>query len=290
MLVVGIGDDGSPGAVEWATAEAAARCCSLRVVRADDPAGGPGRAAEDALLRGAVRRAGAVASDVEVSALLLPGRADHVLLGQSASARLLVLGGPGPRGRRHRSVPVRAAARACCPVVVVPRPDGRPGPGGGPCRVVVGIGAAGTGAAALGFAFRAARRRGVPLVAVHAWEPDLPADLEAVTGPAGPTQAHARRVLAEAVRRARPAFPDVVVRTVLVCDDPSSALLAAAHGAALLVVGARARGRLLGSVLGPVGRAVVRRTGAPLAVVREPPGDSGTPAVGDHRRSARDTP
>jgi nucleotide-binding universal stress UspA family protein len=273
VLVVGIGDDGSPDAVEWAAAEAAARCCSLRVVHADVP-GVPGTGGD--LLRDAVRRVRAVASEVEVSALLLPGTPDRVLLGQSASARLLVVGGTG----RPRSVPARAAARACCPVVVVPPAGPVRGPTGEPPRVVVGVGAGETGAAAVAFAFRAARRRGLPLVVVHAWTPDLPADLEAVAGPPGPAQAHARRVPAGAVRRARPVFPDVPVHVALVRGDPATTLLRLARGAALLVIGARARGRLLGPGLGPVGRAVVRRSSAPLAVVREPGGDPRAPAAG----------
>ena len=154
---------------------------------------------------------------------------------------MLVLGGRGPRGLRgrlSRSVSGQVAAHAPCPVVMVrPRDavDARPSPP----RVVVGVDEPPSCTAAVGFAFHAACQRGVPVVALHAWIPDPPGDLEAVTGPSALAEAVAGRVLDRALDRWRSAFADVSVHTVLVRGEPAHALLAESHGAALLVIGTR---------------------------------------------------
>src|SRR6185312_12929804 len=167
----------------------------------DDPL-----AAQDAalgVLAEAAARARAVASDTAVSTRLRHGAPLPVLVAESARARLVVLGArdrSGLRGLLGRSLGARMSAGASCPVVIVRpvRPDDDPVPS--PPRVVVGVDAADPGAPAVGVAFRAARRRGVPLVAVHAWTPDPPADLEAVAGCPAEAAAAARRAVDRAVR------------------------------------------------------------------------------------------
>lgn len=280
-VVVGVDDAGSAGAaVSWASAEAAARGCPLHVVHAVDPSAhagphavGPpigdhcatGTAAET-VLRDAVDRARSVASDVVVSGLLLVGTPVRALLRESRGARLLVL---GSRGLPVRSVSRSVAARAACPVVIIrPAPDGRdPGPDRTAPRIVVGVDAKASCAAAVGFAFEAARQRGVPLLAVHAWTPDLPADLEAVCGHPALAEARGRETLDRALERPGCTFADVPVCTELVRGDPARALLTASPGAALLVVGSRGRGRLLGALLGSVSQSVLRDVQRPLAVI-----------------------
>jgi nucleotide-binding universal stress UspA family protein len=134
--------------------------------------------------------------------------------------------------------------------------------------VVVGVDGGPSSAAAVGFAFRAARQRGIPLTALHAWTPDPPPDLDAAPAPPEVAEALARRALARAVDPWRDGFPDVVVRTELVRARPGPALVAGSRGAALLVVGGRARGPVRAALLGPVGRAALHRGGVPLAIVR----------------------
>ena len=292
-VVVGVDHAGSASdAVDWAAAEASTRGCPLRIVHAIHPllaadpygVGSPieslvmaGTAAES-VLQGYAARARCVASDLEVRTRLLCGSATWALLDEASRARLLVLGSRGLHGLRAvlaRSVSVRVAARASCPAVVV-RPRRAEDRSGAPPRVVVGVHCDSACSPAIGFAFQAARQRGVPLAAVHAWDPDPPADLEAVHGPSTMAEAAARRTLERALQGWHARYPDVPVVTRLVRGDPARAVAAESRGAALVVVGSRGRGQLTGTVRGSVSRAVLRHGHGPIAVVRHPTGHSGT--------------
>jgi nucleotide-binding universal stress UspA family protein len=63
--------------------------------------------------------------------------------------------------------------------------------------------------------------------------------------------------------------PEVVVRRQVVQGAPRSALLEAASGAQLLVVGARGRGGLRGMPLGSVSLAVLHHAACPVSVVHQ---------------------
>jgi nucleotide-binding universal stress UspA family protein len=271
-------------AVDWAAAEAAARGCRLRIVHALHPllpadpygVGSPIdslhaalEAAESVVSRG-VARARDVVSDIEVTTRLVCGSAAGVLLDEAAHAQLLVLGrrgGHGLRARLARSVSAQVAAHASCPVVVI-RPARAEDRSGVP-RVVVGVDGVSTCSPALGFAFQAARQRGVHLAAVHAWAADPPADLEAVHGPPATAEAFARRTLERALHRWHSQYPDVPVVTRLVRDDPARAVTAESRGAALVVVGSGDRGHLAGTLRGSVSRSVLRHGRCPIAIVRD---------------------
>jgi nucleotide-binding universal stress UspA family protein len=285
-VVVGVDVAGSSGgAVDWAGAEAAARGCPLRVVHAfhpplpADPYGVvppiddlfAARTAAEAILADAVVRARSVASDVEVSSQLLLGPAAGALLDEAHRACVLVLGTRGLRGLRGllaRSVSLKAAAHASCPVVVVPPLRDERDPGWSPARVVVGVGATSScTTSAVGFAFRAARQRGVPLVAVHAWTPDPAADLEGICGPPTMAEALARSTLGRALDGWRSEFTDVSVHAALVRGAAAPALVCQSRGAALLVVGTRGRGHLSGAMRGSVGQAVLHHGSCPVAII-----------------------
>jgi nucleotide-binding universal stress UspA family protein len=201
-----------------------------------------------AVLTAAVRRADAVAAGVAPSRRLLWGPPAGALIEVSRGAGLLVLGGREPErpGSRPGSLTRRVAARAGCPVAVIrlrPRTSADPPRP----RVVVGVDPSHCAPATFEFAFRAAGRRGVPLIAVHAWGGDPPADLEGVCGSAATGEARAAldRTLGPWQRR----FPDVPVEAQVVRADPGAALVAESSGAALVVVGSRSRGGLLGALL-----------------------------------------
>jgi hypothetical protein len=85
----------------------------------------------------------------------------------------------------------------------------------GPC----GVDESASCTAAVGFAFRAACQRDFPLIAVHAWTPNPPADLIAVTGPPTLTEALVGRTL-ERAERWRSAFTTVSVHTALMGASP----------------------------------------------------------------------
>lgn len=285
-VVVGIDDAGSSAdAVDWASAEAATRGCPLHIVHAfhlpmpADPYGiippidslVSARAGAEAILEEAVARARAVASDVEVTPSLLLASPARALVDEGRRAGLLVLGSRGLcglRGLLARSVSVQVSAHAPCPVVVIGPPRAVDDSGWSPSRVVVGVDATDSRTPAVGFAFQAARQRGIPLLAVQAWTPDPPADLEGITAPSTLAEALARRTLERALERWQPEFPDVPVDTALVRGDPAHALIAQSRGAALLVVGTRGRGHVMGMLLGSVSQAVLHHGDCPLAIIR----------------------
>jgi nucleotide-binding universal stress UspA family protein len=285
-VVVAVGHDTSGQAQEWAAAEAFARGCRLHVVHAErprvavDPSGlvpvadfWSYRVAAEHVLRAAVRRARSVAPDIDVSAELGFGPTVASLLIQSRAAQLLVLGSHDPtfqrrlKDRLSLSVCDRVAGRALCPVAVV-RPLQTHPRAGSPPRVVVGIAGHGSCADVLDVAFRAAAQRGVPLTAVHAWTPDLPADHEAVCGSVTASEARAAEIVDHALAPWRSRFADVPVVPRLTIADRAAALIRESEGAALVVVGSRARGAVRARLFGSVSRRVAQRASCPVIVVR----------------------
>jgi nucleotide-binding universal stress UspA family protein len=225
------------------------------------------------VLDGAFERIRFLAPGVDVSAQAVRGTTGSALLRESRDARLLVLGARPPRrpgglsGVRHGALRARITASARCPVAVVHRP-----PDAQRCavrpRVVVGIDGTACSDAAVGFAFAAAQRRGLPVTAVHAWAADCPADLEAVTAPLATSEAAARRLLDAALHRWTDRFPSVPVTAEVVRRDAAGALIAGSAGAALVVVGSRGLGRVRGAVLRSVSHAVLEGVEGPVVVVR----------------------
>jgi nucleotide-binding universal stress UspA family protein len=298
-VLVGVGDgDSADDAVEWAAAEAAAAGCPLQLLHAFHPPlpahpyGVPPPvedlyAAGELVLWTAAARAFSVAGDIEISTRLVSGAAAQALVAAGHRARMIVIGvgrRSGLGGLLKGSTAAHVTARAPCPVVGVRPARDRKAAASAP-RVVVGVDGTPTCTAAVTFAFRAARQRGIPLTAVHAWTPDVPADLELACGRPTVAEAEGCRVLERALHRPREEFPDVPVATQLVCAEPVRALVTEADGAALVVVGSRGRGRILGTVLGSVSRPVLERAGCPVAVVRpDATTTAGTadPAAGEH--------
>jgi nucleotide-binding universal stress UspA family protein len=283
---VAVGNDTTGQALDWAAAEASARRRRLHVLHAEslrwavDPWGmvpvadfWSYRVTAEDVLRAAVCRARAVAPDIDVSADMQFGHTVPLLLFQSRGAQLLVLGSRNPpfrsrlKDRLALSVCDRVAGRALCPVAIV-RPLRTNPQAGSPPRVVVGIDGHGSCAAVLGIAFRAAAQRAVPLTAVHAWTPDVPADHEAVCGSVAASEARVDELLHEALEPWRSRFPDVPVTTRLPIADPAAALIRESEGAALVVVGSRARGAARGRFLSVVSRSVAQRARCPVVVVR----------------------
>jgi nucleotide-binding universal stress UspA family protein len=137
-------------------------------------------------------------------------------------------------------------------------------------RIVVGVDGSPGAQVALRFAIDEARQRRAALEVVHAWHVPyygggtLPAPL---LDPA-PIEAGEQHVLDRSVDAEDTSGVDV--SRILVCDTPSHALIEAAKGAALLVVGTRGRGGFAGLLLGSVSQTVTHH--APCAVVVVPPG------------------
>jgi nucleotide-binding universal stress UspA family protein len=285
-VVVAVDDDGSAyDAVDWAAAEAATRGCPLRLVHAlrpplpPDPYGvapmidsfGPARAAAESALLDALGRARSVASDLAVSTRLVLGSARWALLREADGAQLLVVGShrrSGLRGLLAGSTSIHVATHASCPVVVVHPANNTSAAARAAARVVVGVDLTSTCTPAIGFAFQAARQRGIPLTALHAWTPDPPADIEAISGSPTMAEALARRATEKGLARWRDEYTDVPVVTELARGDPAQALVTGSRGAALVVVGSRGRGQILATVLGSVSQTVLHHALCPIAIVR----------------------
>jgi nucleotide-binding universal stress UspA family protein len=288
-LVVGV--DGSPAsdeALHFACREAAARRLPLAIVHAwqQFPAYasgammGPGPVtpapAEMAQLgRDVLDSATAIADSygdpVVHESHLLNDAPAAALISASENALLLVVGG---RDRaRHEPgwlgpVPLRLAAKAHCPVIVVPSEASTTG------SVVVGVDGSANSDDALAFAFHQASRRDAHLTAVLAF--DAAGQLTGLdTTLFANRRENAERQLSEALAGWADKFPEVVV-THVVTDEPAArALRVASSTASLLVVGSHGRGFFLRHVLGSVSSALLRTSDCPVAIV-------GPEAAADH--------
>ena len=260
------GSTASEEALDWAAREARAHGLVLTVCHAwgravpnDAAADLAWKYAERVIARG-VQHAQATMGVGDVQPLLVSGSPADVLCDTSASADMVVLGYRGRGGLAGLllgSVSSQVAGHADGAVVVV-RGHWRPVPGHVPRPVVVGADGSGASQPALAFAFAEAALRDVSLLAVCAT-----ADTANIRGGARLLEADFEQALA----KCEADYPAVDVRRQLVQGAPRGALLTAAAGAQLLVVGARGRGGLRGMMLGSVSVAVLHHSPCPVAVV-----------------------
>lgn len=182
----------------------------------------------------------------------------------SREAQLVVLGSRGLGSIARRllgSVSSGLIHHAQCPVVVVHHYTEKPDAA---APIMVGVEGSPTSDAAVAFAFDAASRRGVDVVAVHAWT-DVGAFPAFMDWDLVEVQAH--EILAERLAGYQEQYPDVhVVRRVL-CDRPAHWLVEGSKQVQLVVVGSRGRGGFAGLRLGSVASAVAQQSFAPVAVV-----------------------
>lgn len=283
--VVVVAVDGSRSALEavtWAAQEAGWRKAELRIVHVLSPLH-PGsamaaeimeqvntalRSAADLVLEEAARTACSVSAEVQVTGSVLRGPVAATLIDQSIAAQVLVLGARGIGAVSHLllgSVSTHVVAHAHCPVVVTRSVESSPA-----ARVVLGVDGSGSSEAAVGFAFAQASVRSAELVAVHCVS-DLsgPAvDLVLSEDYQEQMKVAGQRLLSEALAGCEEGSTEVSVRHVVQVDHPATALLNAARGAELLVVGSHGRGAFSGMLLGSVSQEVLRRADCPVAVVR----------------------
>ena len=137
-------------------------------------------------------------------------------------------------------------------------------------RIVVGVDGSETSRAALRWAIEEAEHHGSSLEAVHAWHQNVYLGGEYVDASMlDPTIYRAAgeallNATVDAEDESRLASP---VRRLLVNDAPAHALLEAAEGADLVVVGSRGRGGFAGLLLGSVSQQLVRHAPCPVIVI-----------------------
>lgn len=263
-IVAGI--DGSPAArvaVDWAARAAALHDRPLTIVHVAHWSSDVDKAVTDAV---AVAERAAGDAQVTIATRVLEPPIAPALVDVSVNASMLVVGrrGLGRVGRRLLgSVSSELLRTAKCPVAVIhdedplmPHPDTAP--------VVVGVDGSEISEAATGIAFDEAERRGVVLVAVHAWG----------DGPAGELQESwpelqrsATRLLSGRLAPWQERHPGVRVRRVVVMSDPARELIRQSETAQLTVVGSHGRGAAT-SPLGSVSHTVVQSARMPVLVVR----------------------
>ncbi len=275
-VVAGIdGTDASHDAVDWASDEAHLRRGSLHLLHAwygepgQSPTGGESREAGEEALGAAREQARLRHPDLLVTTELVDGHARDALAAVAGEADLLVLGARGAGGFPRLlvgSTSLHTAAHAPCPVVVVHPAAIRAAAGG----VLVGVHGREPEEQVLTFAFEAARSRGLPLLAVHAWSQPL------VSGPghafppvfeAGHVKAEQERVLAEVLAGRSQDYPEVKVERLSVRSGAARELVALSATHQLLVVGRHATARGPLQRLGSVSQAAVQHAQCPVAVV-----------------------
>ncbi len=276
-VVVGVdGGDASGMAVRWALADARSRRAPLRLVHVrqapsddswDQPPwrdGGPPLTESDGLLEEALAEVRArPASEVTVTGARVDGSRVGVLVSESELASVLVVGARGLgrlTGAVLGSVSSAVAARASCPVVVVRGLAGYP-----EGHVVVGLDGGNQCERVLEYAFDHASRHRLPLRAVLCRRPTTGATPSDRQG--GDSRARASHAMAAAMAGWQDKYPDVPVERHVLEGHPVDCLLEEALQAHLLVVGARGRNALPGTLLGSVSQGVLHHATSPVAVV-----------------------
>ncbi|AIG64846.1 universal stress protein [Corynebacterium atypicum] len=215
-----------------------------------------------------------VAPDIKIGHTIAEGSPIDMLLEMSKSVTMIVMGSRGLGGLSGMvmgSVSAAVVSHASCPVVVV-REDNNVDEANKYGPVVVGVDGSEVSQKATEFAFAEADARGAELIAVHTWM-----DMQVQASLAGLSAAQQqweevereqKDLLEERLSSFVERHPSVDVKKLITRDRPVRALVDAAEGAQLLVVGSHGRGGFRGMLLGSMSRALLQSAPCPMMVVR----------------------
>ncbi|GAA0712390.1 universal stress protein [Streptomyces thermocarboxydus] len=277
------GSEESLAALAWAAREAVRRDLPLRVVhawrfQAHDALDTGDRAAQAQWAREAAEEAVRAVRErhggLDVTTDVLEGDAVETLTAAAADAGMLVLGSRGHgrlMGFLVGSVGQQVIVDAERPVVFVRAGDKASDEVAGHEIVVGQEGDPEDSAAALGFAFETAARRGATVRAVRAWTlPPVfaysPSSLQ-LLDEAGGLEPFERKSLAAALAPWRERYPDVHVVEHVEMGSAGQVLLSVSGTAQLMVVGRRVRRSARSARIGSVAGGVLHHAECPVTVV-----------------------
>lgn len=280
-----VGYDGSPdsqAALDWAIREAGARHYGVRVVycepdlrawdgAATSMAGAPVPVVPlpddgSALLDAATAQASL--AGVPAQAVSTPGSPTAVLVEQSRTAAMVVLGSRGHGAMSSAilgSTVSHVASHGYCPVIVAQAGGVPNGP------VVVGVDGSKDSEPLVGWAIDHASRHGLALEVLHAFAIPVYPGVVPYVPPEEITRATSDfevRVAAEVLAGWRERYPDVEVTMTVQHGRPAPMLVAATQRASLTVVGSRGRGAFLGVLLGSTSQSLLHHASGSVAVLR----------------------
>ncbi|MEU0805192.1 universal stress protein [Streptomyces sp. NPDC005970] len=284
--VVTVGLDGSPeslAAARWAADEAERRELALRLLHAwillspptpDSPAADDQNYWAKRIVHDAHMELGRRHPDLPIAEETVAEEAETALLDAAARSRMLVLGSRGMEPLASfflGDISLYVVGRAERPVVLVRAGEAaeeRPSEVR-EREVVVGLSLHGPQDNLLEFAYVTAFTRGVPLRAVHGRGLPVQAFVPWGVDPgiARDVAEKAQRELDEVLRPWRERFPRVRVIDEVRLESPAQAVVRAASGSGLLIIGRRGHRAALAPRLGPVVQAAVHHATCPVAVV-----------------------
>ena len=286
-----VGTDGSlraDKAVAWAANRAAARNLPLLILLVVPELPLPGRTAAaaainqgthyvDDFLAESQQKVEAVAErlraeypGVEIEARVVQGHDSSILAEASKDAAQVVVGARGQNAplsvKLLGGVSDAVTSHAHGPVAVI-SDFAEENPNG---PVVVGVDDSAPARAAARIAFDAAQVRGVPVIAVNAWDfgPYDAFNAEIWDHSMQQINTSLTDLVNEVLAPLREEFPNVEVEVRIVRGRPENAIVDASKGAGLVVVGSRGRGGFKGLMLGSTSKHVLRESHAPVIVTR----------------------